>query len=498
MSVAGNMRAAATRSWAFVRKLPRVYSIGGALVIVVLLVLGVHALTRQEPAPSAPDQTPHVRVASVADLASGAGPLAIVGKVTSLNQASILAQTSGELVSLNVAIGDSVAAGQTIGSFENASEKAAVQQAQGAYDAAVAAQSANSGASTAISAQNAYTSAYSTLDTAMQDIDSFFGAPTPVGPELLIHSATNDPTTLERERRSVGTEIESWRTELANATSTDPGALLDDAYATTQDASSFLTDLAQSATAYNSGATSAQLANLATARSAVAGLLSTLSAARNAYRSTSPGASASVEQALGALNGAKANLAKTVVRSPISGTIVSLPVTQGDFVSSFSPVATVSNPHALEIDAYVSADDAKTLAAGGSATIENAVTGTIVSVAPALDPATGKILVKIALTGDASALTDGDTVTVSLARATSSPSTAASEAVTIPLTAAKITPQGPIVFTVSSSTLVAQPITIGTVLGDRVQVTGGLASSTEIVTDARGLAEGEAVIVDAP
>jgi RND family efflux transporter MFP subunit len=497
MSVVDTLKSAAARSWAFVRKLPRAYSIGGAVAIVAALLLGIHLLTRQAPAVSAPPQTPHVQVASVADLSSGAGPLVIVGKVTSLSQASILAQTSGELVSLNVAIGDSVAAGQTIGSFENASEKAAVQQAQGAYDAAVAAQSGNSGASTAATARNTYVSAYSTLDTAIQDIDSLFGAPTPVGPELLIHSATNDPTTLSRERRSVGTEIESWRAALPAATSTDPGILLGEAYATTQDASAFLTDLAQSATSYNSGATSAQLANLATARSAVAGLLSTLSSARDSYRSTSPGASASVEQALGALNGAKANLAKTVVRSPISGTIVSLPVNQGDFVSSFSPVATVSNPHALEIDAYVSADDAKTLAAGGSATIENAVAGTVVSVAPALDPATGKILVKIALTGDASALTDGDTVTVSLARATA-PASASSETVTIPLTAAKITPQGPIVFTVSSSTLAAQAITIGTVLGDRVQVTGGLASSTEIVTDARGLADGETVIVDTP
>jgi hypothetical protein len=55
---------------AYVRSLPILYSIGGAVVIVALLLVGVHALTRP-PADTAAagDTTTHVRIASVSSLA---------------------------------------------------------------------------------------------------------------------------------------------------------------------------------------------------------------------------------------------------------------------------------------------------------------------------------------------------------------------------------------------------------------------------------------------
>ena len=62
----------------------------------------------------------------------------------------------------------------------------------------------------------------------------------------------------------------------------------------------------------------------------------------------------------------------------------------------------ISNPGALEVDTYVTSDDAKTLAIGGKAVIDGSVNGTIVFIAPALDPSTGKIEVKIGISGDQS------------------------------------------------------------------------------------------------
>ena len=41
-----------------------------------------------------------------------------------------------------------------------------------------------------------------------------------------------------------------------------------------------------------------------------------------------------------------------------------------------------------------------------------------------------------------------------------------------------------------------QEITFGAILGDRVTVTSGLTPDMEIVTDARGLAEAQIVVVD--
>jgi hypothetical protein len=116
-----------------------------------------------------------------------------------------------------------------------------------------------------------------------------------------------------------------------------------------------------------------------------------------------------------------------------------------------------------------------------------------------LDPTTGKIEVKIGITGSQSSLTDGSTVTVALTRSTTTNTAAGSPTntpITIPIAAAKITPTGPVVFTVSSSTLVANPVVFGAIAADQVVIVSGITPETDIVTDARGLSEGETVIVD--
>src|SRR4051812_1580088 len=98
------------RFWKYIRSLPRVYSIGGAVIIVVA-VLGVHMATRAPAESATPPAVAHVHLASVASLSSQSGPLPVTGKVSSRAQATILAQTSGEIVTLSRSLGDRVAAG---------------------------------------------------------------------------------------------------------------------------------------------------------------------------------------------------------------------------------------------------------------------------------------------------------------------------------------------------------------------------------------------------
>jgi multidrug efflux pump subunit AcrA (membrane-fusion protein) len=119
-----------------------------------------------------------------------------------------------------------------------------------------------------------------------------------------------------------------------------------------------------------------------------------------------------------------------------------------------------------------------------------------VFIAPALDPTTGKIQVKVSPTQSQTSLVDGSTVTVTLDRASSGAKAAAKNTLSIPIAAAKITPQGPVVFTVASSTLVSHPVTFGNILGGQVEITAGLTADMDIVVDARGLSEGQVVVVD--
>jgi RND family efflux transporter MFP subunit len=208
-------------------------------------------------------------------------------------------------------------------------------------------------------------------------------------------------------------------------------------------------------------------------------------------------AQASVEEATGALDSAKAALAKTIIRSPISGTIINLPVTSGDYVSAFSEVAQVSNPGALKVVVEVTPDDAQTLAVGNSTFVNGTVTGVITEIAPAIDPQTGAIEVDVGLSGDITGLIDGDSVTVDLDRTISQVTATHSSSPIVPIVALKITPEGPVVFTVNPTThaLVAHAVSIGAILGANIEVTQGLTSNMVIVTDARGLTVGELVSV---
>ncbi len=522
-----------------VRALPLRYSLGGGIMLGILVLWGIHVATRPAATAAITPQVAHVRVSSVASLSSQTGPLPVTGKVTSLSQATILAQSSGEIVRLYRALGDHVSAGSVIASFENSSQQASVQQAEGAYEAAQAAlakasgstavnsglssvQAAQNSASTKTAAEAALQSTYAALDDAVHTkADALFSNPRAQVPTFVL--------TIPDSQLGVNVVNERVHLEevLQNASALTAGHDVDSAaismimYA--QEVSTFLNDvikaLNQALPNQNTSAMviAANQASISLGRINVSGAIASLTAAKGAYDSAQTSAQttantaisgtnndiaaaqANVKQALGALNNARASLNKTIVLSPISGTIVSLPVTQGDFVPSFAPVAEVSNPGALEIDTYVTADDAKTLTVGSKAIIDGNVSGTIVSIAPAVDPSTGKIPVKVGILGDQSHLTDGDTVTVSVSRSSDTNSTKANakmSAILIPIVAAKITPLGPVVFMVSSSTLVAQPVTLGTILGDQVTVLSGLTPQMIIVTDARGLSNKQPVVVD--
>ncbi len=111
---------------------------------------------------------------------------------------------------------------------------------------------------------------------------------------------------------------------------------------------------------------------------------------------------AAITQAQGALAAARAALERSIIRAPISGTINSLSLKRGDFIQMTAPVLTVANNHALEVIAYITATDAPRIAVGGKAILEGDISGVITRIAPALDPLTKKIEVRIGLpTGQA-------------------------------------------------------------------------------------------------
>ncbi len=532
------MQRSARKLWLLVGGHP--WYVGGIALILVGSLIGSRFIFGAKTPDAATDSNiAHVTVATVGDLAQQTGPLAVVGTVTSLDQATILAQSAGEVTSLRRSIGDRVVAGEIIGSFENSSQRAAVTQAEGAYESAQAAlakaqgtTAANSGLSSSqaqSSAQNsavalatALNSTYAALDDAVHTkADALFVNPRSSTPTLIGVLIPNSrlANALQAERISVEAVL-GKASSAANNTS-NLGASTQTLLESAKETQVFLGDLITAFTIaipdsnYTATTIGGYQTSLAQARSEVNSAISALTTAKNAYDAAVSGAQsasntanggtqndiaaaqASLKTALGSLNAAKAVLEKTIIRSPITGTIVSLPITRGGYVSSFSQVAVVSNPGALYVELQVTQDEARTLAVGNKTTVNGALSGIITFVAPALDPTTGKIQVKVGLTGDTSTLAAGQAVTLSLSRSVNAATQKTLKQITIPIVAAKILPTGPVVFTMSaSSTLVAQPVVLGAILGDQVVVTSSLPLDLPIVADARGLSAGQTVVVE--
>ncbi|MES2225849.1 MAG: efflux RND transporter periplasmic adaptor subunit [Patescibacteria group bacterium] len=492
--------------WKKYRGLKRWLQWAIAILVAILLVAGF-ALAHGGKATDASPQERTVTLASVSSLSGNGDGVSILGSVRSVTEADLLAQTGGTVRSVNTKLGASVSAGAVIAELDNASEAAQVLQAEGAYDAAIAARSAQSLPDTRASAADTYAAAYTTVDTILEnDIDQFFGGPTATGPRLLINQGPSKD--LDRKRDALGKRIIAWQQKLGSAASADPATLLAQATTDTQAVSEFLLELSAAANDRDSRATPEQIAALASARANIDATLAKLAAAKGSLRTGTVGATASadasVKQALGVLRGAQANLEKTRIRATIGGTVNFLSVHVGDYVTAFTHVATVAQNGALEIVAYVSESDRQNLTAGMKVQVEGGYTGIITTVAPALDPTTKQIEVDIAVdTASAPsgtpALTNGQSVRITLPN--SAPAAAVAPVATssvqlIPLTAVKLMANSRSVFTVGSDgRLVAHPVTIGEVRGDRIEVLTGLTGDMRIVTDVRGLSEGQKVNV---
>jgi multidrug efflux pump subunit AcrA (membrane-fusion protein) len=203
---------------------------------------------------------------------------------------------------------------------------------------------------------------------------------------------------------------------------------------------------------------------------------------------------ASLLSAQGAYAAAVANLERTLVRSPIAGTVTTFNIGRGDFVSMQEVVAVVANEKALEIEAFVSEDARRRITVDSPVLVDGLYKGVVTSVAPGLDPITKRARVTIGIT-ESAPLVNGSFAEVAFTESANGAQEVSTETL-IPITAIKVLPTGLAVFTVSNDgTLEARPVKEGTIIGDRMLVPEGLPSDLAIVTDVRGLIAGEKVTV---
>lgn len=479
---------------------------GVLAVILVLLAIGVFFLVRGGSAPQTPDAaTKRVEVAPAGALESAYAGIRTVGTVRSVSEARLQTERGGRVTSVKVSIGDTVSAGTVLATLENASEYAVLLQAEGTYEAALA--EANVGGKDAeLSASNAYRSAYTTADDAVRNLaDEFFSNADSQYPGFRI-TGLGMSDVMAPERVAIGNKLEAWDRAIQEGGNTDTRSLLDDAERDLTQISDFLATLSRLLSQSERLYTDAEIATYQTrflaARARVDAALQSVVSARTALinataseHGEASAADARLKQALGSLRAAQASYEETLVRSPISGSVNAMYLKANEYVAQGTPAAVVANNNALEISTSVSEDERDAIEIGGTVTVEDVYAGTITHIAPAVDPQTGKIEVRVSVQedgGNAPRLENGTTATITLHTARSATE---SGPLLIPMRALKLTAAGPMAFSVVDGALVARPVILGPIRGDMVTIESGIDAATPIVSDARGLKEGEHVEV---
>lgn len=503
-----------------------------AVVVVLAILFGLYKLVVKKPVEAVAEDMPKaVVVANVGDLSSNSAPVPLVGQVTSVNEATIRAESSGRLTRVYKKLGDRVSAGQIIAEFENSSERASVLQAQGQFESAKASRdialinTANTGNSIGdnkTNTLNTINSTYSTLDDIVRSkTDISFVDPRTDYPKLKL--SVPDAilqSKIESERKDIEKMlVERFAKNLTLTTDSDLLPEIAKVQSEVQMVKNYLDDLGSAYVKalpnneFNQVGLDAQKGVIGGARTTLSGTISGLTSSKIALQNAiasqeiagrttgdknpnTASVDAVVKTAEGGYLAALSRLEKTIIRSPISGTLNSLSIDTGDFVTQSSQVAVVGNNGALEVVSYVTSDDLSRVKAGASVKINGNIKGVVTRVAGAIDPVTKKIEVRVGIVDENSQLVNGQSVRVEISQAdiTSQSPKSLVAMIKIPLSAVKITPRDSYVFTLSaSSTLQVVPVELGTLLGEEVEIRSGLTPDMDIVKDARGLKEGEKV-----
>tara|TARA_B100000745_G_scaffold187366_2_gene122882 strand:+ start:34271 stop:35917 length:1647 start_codon:yes stop_codon:yes gene_type:complete len=540
--------AAGIKLRAFIFRYSNKRTIAALLVVIAFLAFGVlKALLSTESEEDLGIAPRQVQVAPAGALSELDSVFESTGEVKSRTQGDLRVQSAGIVTNVNYRVGQKVEAGTIIGSVENASQRAAVAQAQAGVAQALATRNKVVGGTreeqlavlatntqsaerslieALIATRNALLSIYTTTNRAFTGgVDVLFDDADGANPQLLFTSTKNtqlltaeherlllqniierhvvastqvsyyDSTKLREEMNTVEEELRKLKSMLDSLVVALDGAVAGGPITNT------------SISTYKAIATEAQASVLSalTTLSSTRGVLNNTEAAlvvaqkneaqgvRGAQQEDIDAAEAQLSSAKATLAQAVAQLEKTRVRAPVTGVVTILNIEPGDFVTSFQDVGLVANNESLEIQTYVSSSVVDRIRLGGSVTVGGAYPGIVTSIAPGVDPVKRQIEVRVALIEEGTPMLNGTRTTVVFL---DSGDDRAMGTLRIPISALKLVGDSAFVFTVGqNSTLEARRVQLGKVIQSAVEILAGIDRTTTIVLDSRGLNDGDKVVI---
>ena len=482
------------------------------VLVVIIAVLAGRAATEKAPADVKPAMD-KVTVVNAATFRTDSVAVSANGSVESHSQVDLKSQSSAPVSIIDVAIGDSVTAGETILELDNTDIRAQLSSAQASLALAEGTYS-----STRQSAIDKIHDAYLAADNAVHSqVDPIIINNIGTTPQLFSYITDGTITnSIRSQRLNMNDMFTAWKPVIDALSATSSDDMIHSAITLSQTNLDSVRDLLDTtssginnalavATPNNQATLNTWQAAVSGARTAVNSAQSGLSAAASNLANDAGGSStaaAGVSVAQAGVNNLQAQLDKTIIRSPIVGKISALPLREGELASPGTLVATViGSDSSLEVKAFVSGDDLSRLKAGQSAVIDGNIKGTVSNVAPSVDPDSKEAEVDIDVADSAhSGLIIGDNVTVSISTTNISSAGVAEASSTgiyvLPIQDVKVIPGNAYVLTVDqNSKIVFNPVTLGPIQGDFIQVVGGMDDSMDIVSPVYELDQGESVTV---
>ena len=195
-------------------------------------------------------------------------------------------------------------------------------------------------------------------------------------------------------------------------------------------------------------------------------------------------AQAALEQATAGLSTADRNLARAQVRAPISGQVVKRMVSGGEQVdgTAAQPIVEIANLERVELGANVPAEYLARLKPGLSVNVSTdaypgrTFSGSILAIAPAVDPTTNAALVRIRIANA------GRLLKVGLFAEARVKVDEHANALVVPPSALVRNQQGTVVYVVTGDTAQRTPVTVGLEKPDAVEILTGLTEGQTVLT----------------
>jgi RND family efflux transporter MFP subunit len=318
--------------------------------------------------------------------------VSVTGNVKPLSDVNLAFERGGRVANINVAVGGGVYSGQNLVSVSNADLLANLDQAKANLKKVQASfgdsaeQKDLTLSQTKISLSNTIKDSYTKADDALRNkIYSLFNDPAKYNAKLAFAANTFLQEDIEEGKDDVGEALDSWYRIL---TKTDISLDLETNYNVAKtNLTSLKSLLDKCAEAVNglstddSGITQTQIdtwkLNISTARTNINAAVDTLVNSFDSYnnanlavkisKNSTLAEEANIEQAEAGVASAEAELAKTIIRSPINGIVTNVDVKLGEIVPANKNIISVISYGDYEVESFVPEADIAKVKVGNKA-----------------------------------------------------------------------------------------------------------------------------------